>query len=252
MITTKSPTVNVLGVNISQVDKAQAICLLHDFLKRDRPHLVITPNPEIVIKATRDPVLMSIINTADLVVPDGIGVVVGAKLLGNPLPERVPGYELTQALFASSVTLSEPLTVYLLGGKPGVAAQAGLNLSQQYANLTVVGTHSGYFDTIEEAALLRDIERTRPQVLIVGLGAPKQEKWLHQHRHLPIKIGIGAGGSIDVFAGQVQRAPERWIKLNLEWLYRLLKQPQRLFRMGSLVRFILRISYQALKTKKNK
>ena len=250
MTQTKPATVHILGVHISQVTKAQALAQLHTFLERQGSHLLITPNPEIVVKATKDQALLGIINTADLVVPDGIGVVIGARLLGQSLPERVPGYELTCELFASAVSLSEPLTVYLLGGKPGVAEQAKTNLEAQYPNLNVVGIHSGYFDKNQEVGILAEIEQTKPQILLLGLGAPKQEQWLDQHRHLPFKIGIGAGGSIDVFAGVVNRAPQLFIKLNLEWLYRILRQPSRILRMGGLVSFVLRVGVQAIRKRK--
>lgn len=243
-------TVNILGVHISQVTMAQALSRLHTFLRTDQSHLVITPNPEIVIKATKDPELLGIINTAELVVPDGIGVVIGARLLGQSLPERVAGYDLTRALFASTATLDQPLTVYLLGGKPGVAEQAKAKLELQYPNLSVVGTHSGFFDKSQELGIIEQIQKTKPQVLLLGLGAPKQEKWLHQHRHLPFRIGIGGGGQIDVFAGVVTRAPQLFIKLNLEWLYRILRQPKRIFRMGGLVSFVLRIVLQVIMNRK--
>lgn len=232
---------NILGVNISSVNKKQAVDLLQKFLKKEKNHIVITPNPEIVVKATKDQELLNIINQADLVVADGIGIVIASKVTDKPLEERVPGIELVLDFFDS---VTQPISVYLFGAKPGVVELAKENIEKKYKCINIIGTSSGYFDKSEEISIVENIRSLKPDVLLVGLGAPKQEKWIYQNKDLPVKISMGIGGSIDVFAGIVKRAPNIFIKLNIEWLYRILKQPKRILRMGALPVFVLKVMFQ--------
>ena len=232
---------NILGVNINNVNKKQAIEILHGFLKKEKHHVVITPNPEIVIKATKDPEFLEIINNSDLIVPDGIGIVIASKFTKYPISERVPGIELVSDLLETAKNLSEPLRIYIFGSKPGVAELAKKNLEEKYKNIKIVGTHSGYFDKYSELNIIEHIKELKPDIILVGLGAPKQEKWIWQNKSLPAKISIGVGGAIDVFAGVVNRAPDIFIKLNLEWLYRVFKEPKRLLRLGSLPLFVIKV-----------
>ena len=238
---------NILGVNISSVNKKQAVDLLQKFLKKEKNHIVITPNPEIVVKATKDQELLNIINQADLVVADGIGIVIASKVTDKPLEERVPGIELVLDFFDS---VTQPISVYLFGAKPGVVELAKENIEKKYKCINIIGTSSGYFDKSEEISIVENIRSLKPDVLLVGLGAPKQEKWIYQNKDLPVKISMGIGGSIDVFAGIVKRAPNIFIKLNIEWLYRILKQPKRILRMGALPVFVLKVMFQKIKNKK--
>lgn len=227
----------VLGVKFNNVTHVEAIGLLECFLEEDRCHCVYTPNPEIVMAARKDAEFMKILNDADLVVPDGIGVVIGSKFTKNKLKERVAGYDLVQGLFAE--IKNRRYSVYFFGGAPGVALEAKQKMEQKYKGLKIIGVNDGYFDAEKEKLILEDIKNKKPDVLLVGLGAPKQEKWIAKYKdELPVKICIGVGGSFDGMSGRVRRAPQIFIKLGLEWFYRLLRQPSRFFRMLKLPLFL--------------
>lgn len=204
----------------------------------------VTPNPEIVWLARKQPALKEALNGADLVVPDGIGIVYAARILGMPLPARVPGIELAAGLMKQMAVSGE--SVYLLGAKPGVAERAARRLQEQYPGLAVVGTGDGYFR--EDEPVIEKINACKPRLLLVCLGFPRQELWMAKYRD-QIKAGLmmGLGGSLDVFAGDVKRAPESWRRLNLEWLYRLACQPSRLGRMLKLPVFLLSVVWERLK-----
>lgn len=237
----------VLGVNFDNVNMEEAVEKCMNFLSSDKGNLVVTPNPEIVMKAKDDLEFKKIINEASLVIPDGIGVIKGAKILGTPLKERVPGYDLICNLFEQGKDGS--ISFYFWGSKPGVAQKAMEKIKEKYPNLRVLGTHTGYFTEEEEKDIVNEIRELKPDVLLAGLGFPKQEKTINKYLNEGMfKIGIGCGGSIDVIAGEVKRAPKLFIKLHLEWFYRLLKQPSRWRRMLVLPKFIQEVK----KSKKEK
>lgn len=200
-------------------------------------HMVCTPNPEIVMEAQKDRELMGILRAADLVLPDGVGVVWASKYSKRRIRERVAGYDFVQSLFRKMEHTEH--TVYFFGGAPGVTAAAARRMQREYPQLKIVGTHNGYFDAREEQRIIKEIRALRPSLLLVGLGAPKQEKWMYENRRLAdIRLCVGVGGSFDVMAGNVKRAPKLFQKLGLEWLYRLLSQPKRIFRMMRLPKFV--------------
>ncbi len=230
----------ILGVPIDAIAPAEAVEILLRYLKDENNHIVITPNPEMVMAAQNDKDFMNILNKAELVIPDGIGIVIASKLNKVKIKERVTGCDLTQALFDR--IKDSDYKVYLFGGKPGVCQLAAKKLEAKYKGLKIVGYHSGYFDVKEEKIIISEIQRLKPDILLVGLGFPKQEKWIYANKNkLPVKISIGVGGSIDVFAGTVKRAPEIYQKLGLEWFYRLMKQPSRIGRMLQLPVFIVTV-----------
>ena len=205
-------------------------------MDQDGPHLVATPNPEIVQLARRDPEFGRVLSDADLVIPDGVGVVYAAKILGRPLKGRVPGIEFAAALMARMAGKGKRL--FLLGAKPGVAELAAANLAVEYPGLVVCGTHDGYFQ--EDAQVAETIRRARADVVFVCLGAPKQEMWIARNgADTGARLLVGLGGSLDVFAGQVKRAPKAFQKLGLEWFYRLCRQPSRIGRMAKLPLFLV-------------
>lgn len=226
--------VTIFGVDVDRVTMDGAVSLVADWLSGDTTgHVIFTPNSEIIMAAKKDPAFCALLNTADLVTPDGIGVVKAAKILGNPLPERVGGFDLTSRVIESMGKTGGSL--FILGGKPGVADKAAENLQKQYPALTIAGTNDGYFT--DDAPVVRKIAEAKPDYLMVCLGSPKQEQWIAAHRdELCAKVMIGAGGSADVFAGTVMRAPDFYIRHNLEWLYRIVKG-KRLKRSLSLFRF---------------
>ena len=221
----------ILGISFDDLTREEAAQLGAQLLAEDRFHYVVTPNPEFILAAEKDQAFLDVLNSADLVLADGVGVVYSAKILGKPLKGRVPGIEFAADMLACLNEMGGRL--YLLGAKPGVAEEAGRRILAQYPNIVLCGTQDGYFKD-EEAALLK-VAAARPDLLFVCLGAPKQEKWMARWgRHTGARLAIGLGGALDVFAGNVERAPESWRRLGLEWAYRLKKEPQRAGRMARL------------------
>ena len=232
--------IHVLGVPFDALDMEGAVQKALGFLQDGKKHYICTPNPEIVMEACKDKELMMILEDADLVVPDGIGVVWASRYAEERLKERVAGYDLTQNLFAKLANTQE--TFYFFGGAPGVSAKAAHLMQEKYSGLQIVGGHNGYFDEAEERKIIADIQKKKPSVLLVGLGAPKQEKWIYENRRLlDVKLCIGVGGSFDVMAGNVKRAPKVFRKLGLEWFYRLITQPSRWRRMLKLPVFAFQV-----------
>ncbi len=223
--------INVLGVQFDNVNMGEALARGAELMEQPGFHYVVTPNPEFVLAAETDKEFQDVLNGADLVIPDGIGVIFSAKLLGTPLKSRVPGIEFSAGMLAHMNKVGG--RVFLLGAKPGVAEQAAKNISKDFPNLTICGTHDGYFK--DDAPVVQAIKEANADLLFVCLGAPRQEKFMAQHGpELGVKLAMGLGGSLDVYAGMVERAPEVWQKLNLEWAYRLAKEPKRIGRMAKL------------------
>ena len=205
---------------------------------------MVTPNPEFILAAGKDEEFRRVLNSADLVLADGIGVVYSAKIKGTPLKGRVPGIEFAADML--SCLSQRGGRLYLLGAKPGVAEEAGRRIAEQYPGVTLCGAQDGYFQD-EEAALLK-VAAARPDLLFVCLGAPKQEKWMARWgKHTGARLAIGLGGALDVFAGRAERAPESWRKLGLEWAYRLKKEPQRAGRMAKLPLVLVKAAGERLK-----
>ena len=194
-------------------------------------HYVVTPNPEIVNLARQREDYRQVLNGAGLVLPDGIGVVYAARLLGRSLKGRCPGIDFAGKLMERMARKGQRL--YLLGAKPGVAEEAGRRILESHPNIVLCGTHDGYFKDSDPVA--REVAQAQPDLLFVCLGAPKQEKWISRFGLITgAKLAIGLGGALDVFAGNVERAPEKWQKAGLEWAYRLKKEPKRIGRMAKL------------------
>ncbi|MBE7022691.1 MAG: WecB/TagA/CpsF family glycosyltransferase [Ruminococcaceae bacterium] len=218
-------------------------------LKEEKPGVVYTPNSEIIMLAYKNPDFCKVLNSADLVVADGIGVVHASKILKAPLPERVAGYDLSCRLLEKAA--DGTYSVYFFGGKPGVAELAAKNLTEKYPALSVCGMSDGYFDAEKEKLIIEDIRKKQPDILFVCLGAPKQEEWIYNHKdELSAGLILGVGGSLDVWAGTAQRAPLKYQKAGLEWLYRLMKQPSRFFRMLALPKFGLTVLFKGKRVKK--
>mgnify|MGYP004605471173 FL=1 len=227
---------DVLGVAFDDVTLEEAVDRGMALLDEEGPHLVATPNPEIVEVAEKDPEFAKILADAALVLADGVGVIHAAKILGRPLKGRVPGIEFASALMERMARTGRRL--YLLGAKPGVAEMAAANLQAKYPGLVICGTHDGYFK--EDGPVVQAIRDSGAEAVFVCLGAPKQEKWIAANGAATgAKLLVGLGGSLDVFAGTVKRAPEAFQKLGMEWFYRLCTQPSRIGRMAKLPLFLV-------------
>lgn len=229
--------VNILGVKVDKLNIEQASDKIIDMINSDsKCGYVFTPNSEIIMQAYRNKEFCDILNTASILTADGIGVVYASKILKDPIAERCAGYDVTLRTFEKMAPLGK--TVYLFGSKPGVAELAKQNIENKYQGIKVVGIADGYFDSEKEKQIIADINDKKPDVLLVCLGAPKQEKWIYEHKDvLDVKVCLGVGGTLDVISGQSERAPEFYIKHNIEWLYRLKKQPSRIGRMMDLPKF---------------
>ena len=233
-----SEKIDVLGVQFDNLSMDEAVDAAIDLLEQGRAAYVVTPNPEIVMLCREDPAAATAVAGANLTIPDGIGVIYGARLLKTPLKQKIPGIDFTLALLERLAARGG--RVFLFGAKPGVAEQAADNLAAQFPGLRFVGTQDGYFT--DDGPIVEKINAAAPDLLLVCLGAPKQERWMHDTApRLRVGLMIGAGGSMDVFAGTVERAPEAWQRAGLEWLYRLLKEPKRIGRMVNLPRFMFQI-----------
>ena len=230
---------DVLGVEFDDVTMAEAVDRALALIDARECRYVVTPNPEIVMLAKENAALKSALAEAALVLPDGVGIVKGAAILGRPMKEKVPGIDFACGVMARLAEKGG--SVYLFGAKPGVAEKAAETLAEKYPGLVVAGTSDGYFS--DDALIVEKIRAAEPDVLLVCLGAPKQEG------KLPLGLMCGLGGSLDVFAGTVKRAPESWQKLGLEWLYRLLKEPRRIGRMMKLPLFVAEAAGERLRGK---
>ncbi len=229
--------VNILGVNVSKHTIDSASDLIVKYIKDgEKRKCIYTPNSEIIMVAYRDAEFCKVLNRADVLLADGIGVVYASKILKNAITERAAGYD--TACAALSKMAQHGMSVYLFGAKPGVAEAAGEEIVSRYPGIQIAGCADGYFDDAREKEIIADINDKKPDLLFVCLGAPKQEKWLDAHKdELDFGVAMGIGGSLDVFAGTVKRAPEFYQKHGIEWLYRLLKQPARAGRMLDLPKF---------------
>ena len=233
--------INILGVGFDNVTMEEAAARGRALLESEGTHYVVTPNPEIVEACRADAQALSAVNGADLVLPDGIGVIYGAKLLGTPLKSRVPGIEFGTAMIEYCAQTEKK--AFFLGAKPGVAEQAAENLCKRLPGLVVAGTHDGYFTDDESNAVAAEIKASGAELALVCLGAPKQEKWMARYGEATgAKLLLGLGGSLDVFAGVARRAPEFFCKHNLEWFYRLVKNPSRAGRMMKLPLFLVHVA----------
>lgn len=236
-------TALILGVRFSAVTLDEAVEAAMARIRTGEKGYVVTPNSEIVYLCRSQPDLTDLLNRACLTLPDGVGVVHAARLLHKTLPGKVAGVDFAEALMARMA--QEGRSVFFLGAKPGVAEQAAQKLCEKYPGLIVKGCRDGYFQDEAEAVAAVNAAGGVDLALIC-LGAPKQERFMAAHQdELDATLLCGLGGSLDVFAGTVRRAPEIFIKLGLEWFYRLLKEPKRIGRMMSLPKFMLVV----LKTK---
>ncbi len=231
--------VEILGIPFDYIDMEDAVERAKKYAVGDRLRFIFTPNPEMVMTAQKDEELKKALHTADMLIPDGVGIVIASKLYGSSLPERVAGFDLMSEIIAWGA--HKGWTFYLLGGKPGISDRAKSNLEKAFPNIKIVGTHNGYFKDSEEEVIAH-INLCRPNIILVGMGVPLQEKWIFRNRwNLKANLAMGIGGSLDILAGKARRAPKIFIRLGLEWLYRLIREPWRIKRMSSLPMFLIKV-----------
>lgn len=234
-----SKKVDVLGIEFEHTTKTEIIHTLEKRIKDNKKTFIVTANPEIVMYAQRDSQYKNIVQSADYIIPDGIGIIMGAKLLKNPLPERIPGFDLMKDLL--TIANKEQLRVFFLGARENVLNKAIDNVKHDYPGIQIAGCHHGFFNE-EDPEVATMVQESNPDIVFVALGFPRQERWISKNAHLFQQgIFMGVGGSFDVLSGTVKRAPTLWRKLNIEWLYRLIKQPQRWKRMTFLPIFMLKV-----------
>ena len=233
--------VNILGVKVDMVTIDEAADLIMRFMEEDKFHSVFTPNSEIIMRAYRDGEFADLLNGANLLTADGIGVVYASRILKKPLKERAAGFDIAKKVLGK-MSASEH-SLFLFGGKPGVAEKAAENLVKDYPGLKIAGMRNGYFKDDEVSEIVREINESGADMIFVCLGAPKQEQWIDKNKSslTNIRVSMGIGGSLDVFAGTAERAPEFFCKTGLEWFYRLCKEPWRAKRMADLPKFALTV-----------
>lgn len=232
--------VDILGVKVDAVTMSEAVDIVQNFIDKKNPSIIATANAEMILNATHDEDLKKILNSAELVVPDGAGTVWAAHYLGKKMPERVAGYDLVQELMKVAAKKSQK--IFLFGAAPGVAEKAKQKAEKLYSGIKIVGVRNGFFTQDDELEIISQIKNSSPDILLAALGVPKQEKWLANHKNiLNVPVSIGVGGTFDVMAGIVKRAPLWMQKAKLEWLYRAIKQPSRVGRLIALPKFVLKV-----------
>jgi N-acetylglucosaminyldiphosphoundecaprenol N-acetyl-beta-D-mannosaminyltransferase len=231
------PFVRVLGVRIHALTYASLLDCIGAYIAQGGPHQVATTNPEFVMEAQHNPAFRDVLESADLCMADGVGLLWAAKRMGNPLPERVTGSD-ALPLIAERAAQSG-WRLYLLGAAPGVAERTAEILEDRYPGLVVAGTYAGSPAKDVAGEIIDRIRAARPDILFVAFGAPRQDLWISAHRDaLGVPVMMGVGGAFDHIAGVQRRAP-RWVQdANLEWLFRLATQPWRWRRQLALPKFV--------------
>lgn len=236
-------SVKILGVPVHPLTMNESVAVLEDKLQKKEQAFVVTANAEIIMMCQQDKEYNNIVSEkADLVLPDGAGAVWAGRYLGNEVPERVAGFDLYNQLLKLSA--DKGYKAYFFGGAPGVAEAAKNKAEELYPGVQIVGCRNGYFTEAEEENIIKEINDAAPDMLFVALGAPKQEKWLVKYRNqLKPRVLMGIGGSFDVLAGKMERAPKWMQEASLEWAFRLYKQPSRFMRMLALPKFVLKVIF---------
>ncbi|MEH7303844.1 WecB/TagA/CpsF family glycosyltransferase [Neobacillus drentensis] len=235
----KTNLVSVLGIDFVNKCFDQVVEDLLSSIKNKRKAFIVTANPEIVMYAHEHPDYKNIIQSADMVVPDGYGIILASKILHTPIRERVAGYDLTVRLL--ELGNEKKWKIYVLGGREETNQKAVANIQSNFPQIQIAGRHHGFFDW-EKSTVTAEIKAANPDIVLVALGFPRQEQWIAKNLdQFAGGLFMGVGGSIDVLAGEVERAPRIWQKMNLEWFYRLISQPSRWRRMLAIPRFLLQI-----------
>lgn len=235
----------VLGFDVDLFSFNDALQYVHSHLKENKGMQIVTINPEMITLGKKDNDFARILNGADLIIPDGVGVKIALKIKGIK-QENIPGIEFSKKLI--SLCELDGYSVGLLGAREEVIQRAADNLRAEFSNLNITYIRNGYFSAEEENIILQEIKAISPRVLFVALGAPKQEFLISKlKKEMPETVFIGVGGSFDVWSGMVKRAPLAWQKIGLEWLYRTIKEPARFKRIfPALPLFLVRVIIESV------
>jgi N-acetylglucosaminyldiphosphoundecaprenol N-acetyl-beta-D-mannosaminyltransferase len=245
-----SRAIRILGIDVDIVTLAQAVAMIGEAVDARRGHggppfQVATVNPEFVMRARRDHTFRQVLQNVSLKTADGAGLMLAGRILGHPLPERVPGVELTSALACAAAERGD--RVFFLGAAPGVAEAAAAALARECPGLQVAGTFAGDASEAGDDDTVAAVRAGRTDIVLVAYGAPAQETWLARNLDISgASVGIGVGGTFDYLSGRVRRAPRAMRRLGLEWLFRLLRQPSRAGRMTALPAFLLLVLRQRM------
>ncbi len=235
------PAVPILGIPFPPLTRAEALRRMSKLIEKETPACVFTPNPQILMKAHRSPELRQLLLGADLLLPDGVGVTLAARLSGTPLPDRITGIDTAEWLLRYGA--KRGYSFYFLGGKKGIAQDAARRMTARIPSLRVIGTHHGYFEKTgaENAKVLADVQTAKPDILFVCFGFPAQERWIAENLpFLPsVKLAMGLGGTLDVWSGNVKRAPKAVRVMGMEWLWRAVREPKRLKELAVLPQFLI-------------
>ena len=242
--------ISIMGVRINNISMNEVLKLTEQKIENDEKYIIYTPNTEIIMMCQKDEEFLNLMNQSDINVPDGVGLIYAGKIKKLPLKEKVAGYDLSINLL--KMADKKGLKLYVVGGRPGVAEAATKNVQNKYPGIKIVGAQHGYFKGAhlgefghdEELSLIEDINKQKPHILFVGFGAKKQEQWIEYNKgKINANVIIGNGGTLDGLAGFVKRAPDIFINLGLEWLYRLIKEPKRITRQIVLPVFMFKVIF---------
>lgn len=242
--------IEIFGVKIHNITFDEAVKEVETYLEGNQLRAIYTPNPEIVMGAKEDNRLRELLNKGDLITADGIGLIYASRVKKRPLKERVTGLDLSIKLL--NMANENNYSLYLLGGKDGVAKAAAENIKKDYPNIRIAGYHHGYFKGShtgynsheEEMEVIEDINHSNPDIIFVGLGFPRQEIWIDSNKEkIRGKVIIGNGGVMDILSGNLKKTPEFIRKIGFEWLHRLIREPSRIKRQMVIPKFMLKVLF---------
>ena len=238
---------SILNYKVFKQSKNQLMDYIQNFEKVN----IISGNPEILYMGTKDKFLNDIYMAKEsVIIPDGVGTVIASKIVHDPVLEKLAGIEIMEEIIKKCE--KENKGIYLVGAKQEVLENCVKNLLIKYPKLKIEGSHNGYFDLDDCTHITNDIKEKKPYALFVAMGCPRQEKFIHNNfKNLPCTVFMGVGGSFDVFAGKVNRAPKWMIKIGLEWLYRVIKEPFRIKRLAVIPKFLIHVIFSGNKKYSN-
>lgn len=228
----------IMDMHIDDLTLAEAVEAAMGFMDRGEYCRVVTPNAEFALRAGKQPDFLKVLNSSQLIIPDGISVVLAAKIIGSPLKGKVSGVDFSQAMFEAMACKGKRL--YILGCKPGVAQRAADNMADKHKGIVIAGVQDGFYSLDQEEDIVEQIAAAAPDFLVVALGSPRQEFFMEKYRAKLPCVMVGNGGAVDIFAGDTPRAPDIFIRLGLEWLHRLIIEPSRINRIAKLPLYLLR------------